>query len=126
MSDANDRFRTLLKETGLSQESFAKRIKRSRGEIANIVYGKVEPKKEIIEAACETFGFCEDWLRYGLEPMRAEKTSEEEISELVGAALDGSSDFKRSVIKMICSRTDKELDALEAALRAIYEGMKKE
>lgn len=126
MYSINDRFRTIFKESGLSQEKFADKIKRSRGEVANIIYDKTIPKDKIIEATCEAFGIQEDWLRHGLEPMRAAKSREEEIAELVGSALSGSSDFKKAVIRMICSRTDDELKTLEAALQAVYESIKKE
>ena len=126
MSAINDRFRIIFKESGLSQNDFANRIKRSRGEVANIIYDKTEAKDKIIESVCEQFGISEDWLRYGLEPMRVEKTREEEIAELVGSALTGSNDFKKAVIRMICSRTDEELKTLEAALLAVYEGIKKD
>lgn len=126
MYSINERFRTIFKESGLSQEKFADKIKRSRGEVANIIYDKTSPKDKIIEATCEAFGIQEDWLRHGLEPMRAAKSKEEEIAELVGSALSGSSDFKKAVIRMICSRSDDELKALEAALRAVYESIKEE
>lgn len=126
MYSINERFRIIYKESGLSQEKFADKIKRSRGEVANIIYDKTVPKDKIIEATCEAFDIQEDWLRNGLEPMRASKSREEEISDLVGSALSGSSDFKKAVIKMICSRTDEELKALEAALLAVYEGIKKD
>lgn len=126
MYSINERFRTIFKESGLSQEKFADKIKRSRGEVANIIYDKTIPKDKIIEATCEAFGIQEDWLRHGLEPMRAAKSREEEIAELVGQALSGSNDFKKAVIRMICSRTDDELKALEAALLAVYESIKKE
>lgn len=126
MYSINERFRIIFKESGLSQEKFADRIKRSRGEVANIIYDKTVPKDKIIEATCEAFGIQEDWLRHGLDPMRAAKSKEEEISELVGSALTGSSDFKKAVIRMICSRSDDELKALEDALRAVYESIKKE
>ena len=126
MYSINERFRIIYKESGLSQEKFADKIKRSRGEVANIIYDKTVPKDKIIEATCEAFDIQEDWLRYGLEPMRAAKSREEEIAELVGSALSGSSDFKKALIKMICSRTDEELKALEAALLAVYEGIKKD
>lgn len=126
MSTVNDRFRVVFKESGLSQKDFADRIKRSRGEVANIIYDKTEAKDKIIESVCESFNIQEDWLRYGLEPMRAERSKEEEIAELVGAALAGSNDFKKSVIRMICSRTDDELKVLESALLAVYEGIKKD
>ena len=126
MYSINERFRIIYKESGLSQEKFADKIKRSRGEVANIIYDKTVPKDKIIEATCEAFDIQEDWLRHGLEPMRAAKSREEEISELVGSALSGSSEFKKAVIRMICSRTDEELKALEAALSAVYEGIKKD
>lgn len=126
MYSINERFRIIYKESGLSQEKFADKIKRSRGEVANIIYDKTVPKDKIIEATCEAFDIQEDWLRHGLEPMQAAKSREEEISELVGSALSGSSEFKKAVIRMICSRTDEELKALEAALSAVYEGIKKD
>ena len=45
---------------------------------------------------------------------------------MVVSALTGSSEFKKAVIRMICSRTDEELKALEEALIAVYESIKKE
>lgn len=126
MYSINERIREIFDGSGLSQEKFAKRIKRSRGEVANIIYDKVVPKNEIIEAICEEFGYHEDWVKYGLEPKKAAKSKEEEVAELVGSALSGSSEFKKAVIRMICTRTDAELQALEAALRAVYEGIKKD
>lgn len=126
METINDRFRRVYKESGLSQEAFAKAIKRGRGEIANIIYDKTEVKDNIIDSVCECFDIREEWLRYGLEPMRAPKTREEEIAEMVGSALTGSSEFKRAVIRMICSRTDAELETLEKALQAVYDNLKKE
>lgn len=126
MYSINVRFREIFESSGLSQDKFAKRIKRSRGEVANIIYDKVVPRQEIIEAVCEEFGYCIEWLRDGLEPKKVVKSKEEEITELVGAALSGSNDFKKAVIRMICSRSDSELLALENALRAVYEGIANE
>lgn len=126
MYSINERFRIIYKESGLSQEKFADKIKRSRGEVANIIYDKTIPKDKIIEATCEAFDIQEDWLRHGLEPMRAARSREEEIAELVGSALSGSRSFKKAVIQMICSRTEEELKTLESALLAVYEGIKKD
>lgn len=120
MYSINERFRIVFKESGLSQEKFAERIKRSRGEVANIIYDKTTVKDQIIASVCEEFVIHEDWLRYGLEPMRAARSEEEEIAALVGSALNGSSDFRKAVIKMICSRTDAELQVLEKALQDLY------
>ena len=126
MYSVNARIREVFESSDLSQEKFAKRIKRSRGEVANIIYDKVIPKNEIIEAICEEFGYHEDWIKYGIEPKKAEKSKEEEIAELVGRAISGSSRFKKAVIRMICSRTDAELKVLEDSLRVVYENIIKE
>lgn len=125
MQSINDRFRIVYKESQLSQEKFAEKIKRSRGEVANIIYDKTAPKDNIIKSVCDEFGIQEDWLRYGLEPMRAAKSEEEQIAELVGSALNGSSRLKKAVIKMICTRSDAELQALEDMLRQLYEDISK-
>lgn len=126
METINDRFRRVYKESGLSQEAFAKAIKRGRGEIANIIYDKTEVKDNIIDAVCEFFGIREEWLRDGLEPMRTPKSREEEIAELVGAALNGSNDFRKSAIRALCNCTDAELQTLEKLLSSIYEDIQKE
>lgn len=123
METINDRFRIVYKESKLSQEAFAKAIKRGRGEVANIIYDKTEPKENVIDAVCECFGYRKEWLVNGTKPEKAPKTREEEIADLVGQALNGSNEFKLAVIKMICSRTDDELKTLEAALRKIYESL---
>lgn len=119
----NERFREIFDESKLSQEKFAKKIKRGRGEVANIIYDKVAPKTEIIEAVCEEFDYRVEWLRDGELPKKIKRSKEDEIAELVGSALTGSSEFKKAVIRMICSRTEEELANLEAALRAIYENL---
>lgn len=126
METINDRFRRVYKESGLSQEAFAKAIKRGRGEIANIIYDKTEVKDNIIDAVCEFFGVREEWLRYGLEPMRAPKTREEEISEMVGQVFADDSGFQKAVIRMLCSRTKDELKSLENAFLAVYENFQDE
>lgn len=109
-----------------SQSDFGEMFKIGRDAVANIENGRVEPSEVLIENICNRFDISYDWLKYGLEPMRVAKSKEDEIADLVGSTLSGSSDFKKSVIRMICSRTDGELKALEAALRAIYEDIEKE
>lgn len=121
-----DRIKRVRQDAALTQSQFAEQVGLSRNYIAMIEIGQREPSDRTIADICRIFDIQEDWLRYGLEPMRAEKSREEEIAELVGSALTGSSDFKKAVIKMICSRTDKELEVLEAALSAVYENIKKE
>lgn len=121
-----ERFLYVLEISNCSKSKAAEKLNVSPAYISQLSSGIREPSDRTISDICRIFGIQEDWLRHGLEPMRAAKTREEEISELVGAALTGSNDFKRAVIRMICTRTDKELEALEAALRAVYENIEKE
>ena len=121
-----DRVALVVKESKLNQTEFANKISISQQYLSQICNGKKNPSDRTISDICRIFDIQDDWLRYGLEPMRAAKSREEEIADMVGSALSGSSEFKKAVIKMICSRTDEELKALEAALLEVYEGIKKD
>ena len=122
----NTRIKMIRQNEGLTQSQFADKIGLSRNYVAMIEIGQREPSERTNSDICRIFDIQEDWLRHGLEPMRAAKSREEEIADLVGSALTGSSEFKKSVIRMICSRTDEELKTLEAALQAVYDGIKKD
>lgn len=116
-----DRITKVISDAKITKTEFAKRINVSQAFVSQMCSGTANPSDRTISDICRIFDIQEDWLRHGLEPMRSPKSREEEIAELVGSALVGSNDFKKAVIRMICSRTDDELVALEAALRAIYE-----
>lgn len=121
-----DRISIIVEESGLTKTAFAKKINVSQGLVSQMCAGTTKPSDRTVSDICRIFKIEEDWLRYGLEPMRETRSKEEEIAELVGSALSGSNEFKKAVIRMICTRTDAELEALESALQAIYENIKKE
>ena len=123
MQTTNDRFRFILKETGLSQKDFADRIKRSRGEIANIVYDKVTPKGKIIEAVCDEFSVDRTWLETGVgEPFR-EKSDEEHIAEVLGGVLAGSEQSKARLIRAAANLPDELTDAAIQVIQQIAESL---
>lgn len=123
MQTINDRFRFILKETGLSQKDFADRIKRSRGEIANIVYDKVTPKDKIIEAVCDEFNVDRVWIETGIgEPFR-EKSGEERIAEVLGGVLAGSEQSKARLIRAVANLPDELTDAAIQVIRQIAESL---
>lgn len=121
-----DRIRFLRKESGLTLENFGKEIGISAPACSNIESGKTNPSNQTILAICRAFNVREEWLRYGLEPMRAPKTREEEISEMVGQVFADDSGFQKAVIRMLCSRTKDELKSLENAFLAVYENYQDE
>lgn len=127
VSVTNERIKFLRKEhLNLSQKDFADKLGLSENFVWMIEKGSRIPSDRTISDICRIFDIQEDWLRYGLEPMRAIRSREEEIAALVGTALNGSSDFQKAVIKMICSRTDAELQVLEKALRDLYNSIAEE
>lgn len=113
-------------ECSKNKSAFARKMNITPAYAAQLYNGERTPSDRTISDICRIFDIQEEWLRYGLEPMRAAKSREEEIAELVGSALSGSNEFKQSVVRMICTRTDEELKTLEAALRSVYEGIKKD
>ena len=127
MENINKRIVYLIDtECSGNKSAFARKVNITPAYAAQLYKMERIPSDRTISDICRIFDVQEDWLRYGLEPMRAAKSREEEIADLVGSALTGSSEFKKAVIKMICSRTDEELKTLEAALLAVYEGIKKD
>ena len=126
MSTLSERIAAVVEDSKLSKTKFAEKIGISQPYLSQICSGVKVPSDRTISDICRIFDVQEDWLRNGTEPMRAARSREEEIAELVGSALNGSNGFKQAVIKMICSRTDEELETLEAALLAVYENVKKE
>ena len=123
MTTIADRFLEIRKANGLSQAAFAEQLNLSQNFIWMVEKGQREPSDRTISDICRIFAIREDWLRTGSGEMQEPMTKEEEIAQLVNGAINGSSEFKRAVIKMICSRTDSELEALEAALRNVYESL---
>lgn len=121
----NERIKMLRMSKGLTQQEFADRLKVSRSNIANYENGNRAPVDAMVSLICKEFNVNEDWLRYGKEPKEKTTSREEEITAIVASALNGNSDFKKAVIQAICSRTDKELEALENLLRNIYENLPK-
>ena len=126
MTTINERVAMVVADSKLTKTAFAAKLNVSTAFISKICSGDSNLSDRTISDICRIFDIQEDWLRHGLEPMRAAKSREEEIAELVGSALSGSSDFKKAVIRMICSRSDEELKALESALLAVYESIKKD
>lgn len=119
----NQRIEYVVKQSGLTKAAFAKKLSVSAPYVTMMCSGAAQPSDRTISDICREFGINENWLLTGEGDMKEPRTKEEEIADLVGQALNGSSEFKLAVIKMICSRTDKELETLEAALRNVYENL---
>ena len=118
-----DRISHIIADAKITKTEFAKKLNVSQAFVSQMCSGYAKPSDRTISDICRIFDIQEDWLRHGLEPMRAARSEDEEIAAMVGRVLHGSSDFLRAVVKMICSRTPEQLQALEESLRAIYESL---
>ena len=101
MFSINARFREVFEDSGLSQEKFAKRIKRSRGEVANIIYDKVIPRDEIIDAVCEEFRIREEWLRTGKGEKQIADTEREKLQRFFADVLSTAPDERSALISAL-------------------------
>lgn len=118
-----ERFLLVLQENRCTKSRAAELLNVSAAYVSQLCSGQRQPSDRTVSDICRIFAIREEWLRTGTGEMRPPMTKEEEIAQLVNGAINGSSEFKRAVIKMICSRTDSELEALEAALRSVYENL---
>lgn len=122
----NTRIAQIRKEANLTQQDFADKIGLTKNYVSLVETGGRTPSDRTLSDICRIFGVQEDWLRHGIGAMRVPKSEEEETFEMVSSVLNGSPDFKRAVVKMICSRTPDELKVLEKAFMDVLESIKKE
>ena len=121
-----NRIRELRKHTlGMTQKEFSAKLGLSENFIWQIEKGEREPSDRTITDICREFGISEKWLRTGEGDMRIPMSRDEEIADMVGKALSGDNEFKKSVIRMICTRSESELDALEKMLTQLVEDAQK-
>lgn len=125
--EINERFRQIFKTSGLSQEKFADRIKRSRGEVANILYDKTVAKDKIIEAVCDEFGVNETWLRTGEGEMFKPVSKDAELAAFMGDIMHGeTADFRRRLVAALARFGPDEWELLERMVSQLAEEYKKE
>lgn len=118
-----ERIKQIRKKEGLSQEAFAQKINLSRNYVAILEMGQRTPSDRTISDICRVFHVNETWLRTGTGESNPSLTREDEIADLVRQATNDSNGFKLAFIKMICSRSDKEIEILEKAMRDVLENM---
>lgn len=107
MYSINARIRLVIEKSKLSQEAFAKTIKRTRGEISNIVYDKVVPRSEIIEAISEKFKVREEWLRTGEGKMEMDSTEREKLSTFFADVLASAPDERSAFVAALADLPDQ-------------------
>lgn len=126
MYSINARFRVVFEASGLSQEKFAKKVKRSRGEIANIIYDKVLPRDEIIESVCEQFRIREEWLRTGEGDMQIADTERDKLQSFFADVLATAPDERSAFVAALHDLPDTFWPLVAELARKYADNLKKE
>ena len=126
MYSINARIRLVIEKSKLSQEAFAKTIKRTRGEISNIVYDKVVPRSEIIEAISEKFKVREEWLRTGEGKMELDSTEREKLSTFFADVLASAPDERSAFVAALADLPDQFWPLVAELARSYAEKLNKE
>ena len=126
MFSINARFREVYEDSGLSQEKFAKRIKRSRGEVANIIYDKVVPRDEIIAAVCEEFRIREEWLRTGKGDRKIADTERDKLQAFFSDVLATAPDERSAFVAALSDLPDTFWPLVAELARKYADNLKKE
>lgn len=114
-STVGNRLKTIRTELKLTQQAFADRIGISRGALANYEVDRNEPIDAVISLICREFGINEDWLRYGVGPMKRSTSRDEEIECFMNSILGSEEeDFRRRLINVLCRLDEKEWELLES------------
>ena len=125
MYSINARFRIVYENSGLSQDKFAKQIKRSRGEVANIIYDKVVPRNEIIDAVCEQFRIREEWLRTGEGDMIIADTHREKLQRFFANVLATAPDERSGFVAALADLPDEFWPLVADLARQYADSLKK-
>ena len=122
----NERIKQIRNAKGMTQQEFADFLNVGRSNIANYENGNRTPVYAMVTLICDRCNVNREWLLTGKGPMQLSISRDQEIKQLVENAMTGSSDFKKAVIRMICSRSEQELKLLADMLREIYENLPEE
>lgn len=113
----------MRKSLGQNQRDFAKSIDISQPALAMLENGQREVNNRHITLICMKHGISEEWLRYGIEPMR--RPVEDDIAECVEDLLSTNNPFY-DLIKAIMVTYKKMDDKSKKVLNNFSEEFQKE
>lgn len=97
------RIRELRETLELSMPAFGKKLGCSRDVIANIEYGRSEPKEVFLNHVCDIYGVNRRWLLDGQGPMLDEKAGDEKVHEVAQIFRSLSPDLRELALSQMKS-----------------------
>lgn len=115
----NERLKKLRKALGLSQEKFGELLGITKSGVSDLESGRRSVTKQHL-ILLQNNGVNEEWLRTGVGEMFAEKTEDEEISEMLAdIQLSGSGSFKHRLAVSLARLDDDGWKWLEEFVNSI-------
>lgn len=112
MSTLGNRLKELRKEHNYNQSEFGLRIGISMSAVSLLEKGTNNPSEQTIRAICSEFGVRREWLLDGEKP-KYPPDAENDIA-IVTRALEGQSEAKKLLIRIIAEMPDDLADAIIA------------
>ncbi len=115
----NERLKKLRKALGLSQEKFGELLGITKSGVSDLESGRRSVTKQHL-ILLQNNGVNEEWLRTGVGEMFAEKTEDEEISEMLAdIQLSGGGSFKHRLAVALARLDDAGWKWLEEFVNSI-------
>lgn len=114
------RIREIRGTLGLSMPAFGQKLGCSRDVVANIEYGRSEPKEVFLNHLCDIYGVNRQWLYYGEGPMFGETAGDAKVREAAELFRSLSADLREIALSQMKSL--KKLMIKEDAVRAQCNG----
>ena len=121
-----NRISEIRKQTGLTQEEFAKRINMSRNYIWMIEKGERVPADRTIGDICREFGVNRIWLETGVGDPFQPKDKREELKAVFSDVLSGRPSEKNAFIEAKAQLPDDVFPVLVKSWIAAAEDMKRQ
>lgn len=122
-----ERLKIVRKSLNMKQGEFAQGIKTTQGHVSDIENKRKGVSDRVIEIICLKYGISEEWLRYGIEPMK--KPVEDEIAECVEDLLSTENPFYdliKGIMKTYKKLDDKSQEVLTTFSEELLKEMKKD
>jgi transcriptional regulator with XRE-family HTH domain len=119
-----NRISEVRKQTGLTQEEFAKRINMSRNYIWMIEKGERVPADRTIGDICREFGVNRVWLETGVGDPFQPKDKRDELKAVFADVLSGRQSEKNAFIEAVAQLPDDVFPVLVKSWIAAAEEMK--
>lgn len=117
----NERIKRVRKALHLSQDEFAEKLSLSRNFIFLIEKGERIPSDRTKADICRVFGVSPVWLETGEGDPFPPKSREDEIADVVTAALPRSSEEDRKlIIEKLSMLTDGEISMLAVIMERMF------